>query len=32
MLQRYGLVVRGAERPKGWLPDTDGQRILEVEG
>ncbi|CAK1354931.1 unnamed protein product [Cercospora beticola] len=28
----YGLVVRGAERPKGWLPDTDGQRILEVEG
>ncbi|GIZ39732.1 hypothetical protein CKM354_000310400 [Cercospora kikuchii] len=28
----YGLVVRGAERPKGWLPDADGQRTLEVEG
>lgn len=20
----YGLVVRGAERPKGWMPDDDG--------
>ncbi|TKX18405.1 translin family protein [Elsinoe australis] len=20
----YGLVVRGAERPKGWMPDLDG--------
>lgn len=26
----YGLVVRGAERPKGWLPDAD--RSIEVEG
>ncbi|EME49006.1 hypothetical protein DOTSEDRAFT_162986 [Dothistroma septosporum NZE10] len=26
----YGLVVRGAERPKGWLPDAD--RPVEVEG
>ncbi|KAF1827121.1 Translin [Dissoconium aciculare CBS 342.82] len=27
----YGLVVRGAERPKGWMPDTDGGRSVEVE-
>ncbi|SMR51515.1 unnamed protein product [Zymoseptoria tritici ST99CH_3D1] len=27
----YGLVVRGAERPKGWLPDADGPRAVEVE-
>lgn len=32
---RYGLVVRGAERPNGgWLPDTDGGagRAIDVEG
>ncbi|KAF2159515.1 hypothetical protein M409DRAFT_70964 [Zasmidium cellare ATCC 36951] len=28
----YGLVVRGAERPKGWMPDTDAARPVEVEG
>ena len=28
----YGLIVRGAERPKGWMPDTDSARPLEVEG
>jgi predicted translin family RNA/ssDNA-binding protein len=29
----YGLTVRGAERPKGWLPDTsDTARAVEVEG
>jgi predicted translin family RNA/ssDNA-binding protein len=29
----YGLTVRGAERPKGWLPDTsDSGRAVEVEG
>ena len=29
----YGLIVRGAERPKGWLPDTsDTGRAVEVEG
>jgi predicted translin family RNA/ssDNA-binding protein len=29
----YGLTVRGAERPKGWLPDTsDAARAVEVEG
>jgi len=32
----YGLVVRGAERPKGWMPDMDsggGVRLpVEVEG
>ena len=30
----YGLVVRGAERPKGWNPDLDGGngRSVEVEG
>jgi hypothetical protein len=28
----YGLIVRGAERPKGWMPDTDSGRALEVEG
>lgn len=29
----YGLTVRGAERPKGWMPDVmDGGRGLEVEG
>lgn len=30
----YGLTVRGAERPKGWMPDVsaDGGRGVEVEG
>ena len=30
----YGLVVRGAERPKGWMPDTSDSagRAVEVEG
>ena len=29
----YGLTVRGAERPKGWMPDTsDSIRAVEVEG
>ncbi|KAK3674968.1 hypothetical protein LTR78_005312 [Recurvomyces mirabilis] len=28
----YGLIVRGAERPKGWMPDMDGARAVEVEG
>ncbi|KAK3117655.1 hypothetical protein LTR53_000783 [Teratosphaeriaceae sp. CCFEE 6253] len=30
----YGLIVRGAERPKGWMPDMDsgGGRQVEVEG
>ncbi|TKA32457.1 hypothetical protein B0A50_01565 [Salinomyces thailandicus] len=30
----YGLIVRGAERPKGWMPDMDagGGRAIEVEG
>lgn len=29
----YGLTVRGAERPKGWMPDTsDASRAVEVEG
>jgi len=30
----YGLIVRGAERPLGWMPDTDagGGRAVEVEG
>ncbi|KAK4508821.1 hypothetical protein PRZ48_002560 [Zasmidium cellare] len=28
----YGLVVRGAERPKGWMPDADAARPVEVEG
>lgn len=30
----YGLIVRGAERPKGWMPDTDAGigRAVEVEG
>ena len=28
----YGLIVRGAERPKGWMPDTsDASRAIEVE-
>lgn len=29
----YGLVVRGSERPKGWMPDADGggRRPEEVE-
>lgn len=28
----YGLTVRGAERPKGWLPDTlDSGRQVEVD-
>ncbi|EMC94564.1 hypothetical protein BAUCODRAFT_149700 [Baudoinia panamericana UAMH 10762] len=32
----YGLVVRGAERPKGWMPEIGdaggGGRAVEVEG
>lgn len=28
----YGLIVRGAERPKGWVPDTNEGRTIEVEG
>nr|XP_023908594.1 translin-associated protein X-like [Quercus suber] len=31
----YGLVVRGAERPKGWMPPDEDQRgryAVEVEG
>ena len=30
----YGLIVRGAERPRGWMPDTDAGpgRAVEVEG
>ncbi|KAK5126770.1 hypothetical protein LTR85_009704 [Meristemomyces frigidus] len=30
----YGLIVRGAERPKGWNPDAElgGGRTVEVEG
>ncbi|PNS14254.1 Translin-associated protein X [Sphaceloma murrayae] len=31
----YGLVVRGAERPKGWMPDLEGgggRREVDVEG
>ena len=28
----YGLTVRGAERPKGWMPDTsDSARPVEME-
>lgn len=28
----YGLTVRGAERPKGWMPDTsEAGRAVEVE-
>lgn len=30
----YGVVVRGAERPSGWMPDvteTNGSRTVEVE-
>ncbi|TIA17571.1 Translin [Aureobasidium pullulans] len=30
----YGLVIRGRERPKGWMPDLDSgpRRDVEVEG
>lgn len=28
----YGLTVRGAERPKGWMPDLSEGRAVEVEG
>ncbi|KAF2102422.1 Translin [Rhizodiscina lignyota] len=28
----YGLIVRGSERPKGWMPDTDHVGKGEVEG
>lgn len=28
----YGLIVRGAERPKGWMPDLSENRAVEVEG
>lgn len=27
----YGLTVRGAERPKGWMPETSDARAVEVE-
>ena len=27
----YGLTVRGSERPKGWMPDSSGDRRTEVE-
>jgi len=29
----YGLVIRGRERPKGWMPDTDAgpRREIDVE-
>lgn len=27
----YGLIVRGAERPKGWMPDLSTASV-EVEG
>jgi hypothetical protein len=28
----YGLTVRGAERPKGWMPDLSSSRGVEIEG
>ncbi|KAH9825632.1 Translin-associated protein X [Teratosphaeria destructans] len=28
----YGLTVRGAERPRGWVPELEGGRGVEVEG
>ncbi|GAB7358527.1 hypothetical protein MBLNU230_g2590t1 [Neophaeotheca triangularis] len=28
----YGLVVRGAERPKGWMPDLSAREEVGVEG
>lgn len=28
----YGLTVRGAERPKGWMPDLSSAQAVEVEG
>ncbi|KAF2765689.1 Translin [Teratosphaeria nubilosa] len=28
----YGLTVRGAERPRGWVPELEGRRGVEVEG
>lgn len=28
----YGLTVRGAERPKGWMPDLSAGQAVEVEG
>jgi len=28
----YGLTVRGAERPKGWMPDLSAAHAVEVEG
>ena len=28
----YGLTVRGAERPKGWMPELEAGRGVEVEG
>ena len=27
----YGLVIRGRERPKGWMPDTDAGPRREVD-
>lgn len=27
----YGLVVRGSERPKGWMPELDPARADEAE-
>jgi len=30
----YGLVIRGRERPKGWVPDLDSgpRKEIDVEG
>ncbi|KAK5700963.1 hypothetical protein LTR97_005482 [Elasticomyces elasticus] len=28
----YGLIIRGAERPKGWMPEVESGRPVEVEG
>lgn len=27
----YGLVIRGRERPKGWMPDTDAGHRREID-
>ncbi|KAI1004167.1 hypothetical protein K3495_g4041 [Podosphaera aphanis] len=26
-----GMIIRGRERPKGWLPDTSGDRVVPTE-
>lgn len=28
----YGIRIRGAERPKGWMPDLSAGQAVEVEG